>query len=230
MAKNDALKLLTSEFNLWGVRFDHRERGSGHIELRWQATPDKEVRSYIVAKTPGDHRGWLNARADIRKLFRQDGLTLKEEKQAKPSVLRKALELPKPVEPDLDQLKMLRAEIADLTDLVLELAARLDQPHMMVPIPSHTVLAPTSELPMPMPHVAIKPPSYRSVNAIEYVSEGWTSTAGIAKSMNVPENIAYRKLYYLMTKGMVEKTGERWRRVATTGMLPLTNTANEIAA
>ena len=67
--KNDQLKQIENEFKIWGVKFETRIRGSNHIELVWRASPDKEIRSYIIAKTPSDHRGWLNARADIRHLL-----------------------------------------------------------------------------------------------------------------------------------------------------------------
>lgn len=205
MAKDDALSLLRSEFNLWNVKFSHREIGSGHIELRWQVTPDKEVRSYIIAKTPGDHRGALNARADIRKLFRADRLTLNEPVK-KPPALHKALAIPKAVETDRDQIRMLRAEVADLTDMVMELVGKMDGMQAPAPAP-----APAPITPAPVARGTRKQP-YRNINSLEYVSEGWTSLAAIARDMNVPINIAQRKLYYLQRKGVLENSGERWRR------------------
>ena len=50
--KNDQLKQIENEFKIWGVKFETRIRGSNHIELVWRASPDKEIRSYIIAKTP----------------------------------------------------------------------------------------------------------------------------------------------------------------------------------
>ena len=75
------------------------------------------------AKSPSDARGWLNARGDIRRMFRADGLSLKE--TVKVPALRKALALPKPTDSLPDQVKLLQAEVADLTDVLLELAGTM---------------------------------------------------------------------------------------------------------
>lgn len=210
MAKDDTLRLLTSEFNLWNVKFSHREIGSGHIELRWRVTPDKEARSYVIAKTPGDHRGGLNARADIRRLFRADGLTLEPVKKL--PALHKALAIPTPVEPDQDQIRMLRAEVADLTEMVLELVGKMDG---VLSVAVQAAPAPAPAPPpitlMPVARGTRKQP-YRGIDSLQHVSEGWTSISAIARDMGVPVNIVYRKLRYLLRKGVLERSGERWRR------------------
>lgn len=124
MPKDDSLSMLKREFDIWGVKLSTSPRSTGHIELSWQASPDKQTRTYIIAKTPSDARGWLNARADIRRLFRADGLTLKE--PAKVTVLHRALSLPVHVQSGLpDQVKALQDEVADLTELILDLSGTL---------------------------------------------------------------------------------------------------------
>lgn len=202
MAKDDALTLLKSEFKLWGVDLQSQVRGNNHIELRWRVSPDKEPRSYFIANTPSDHRGWLNARSDIRALFRADGLDLKKHVSNKPSVLTKALSLPKHVEPVDDQIRMLRAEVCDLTELVLELASRLDG----------VLGAKRETAPASVPVEAPKPASVRSIKAINFVSENWNSTEAIARDMNLSPTIVYRKLYYLHQQGKVEMDGGKWRK------------------
>ncbi|MCK1742163.1 hypothetical protein IVA80_15165 [Bradyrhizobium sp. 139] len=215
MARDEALSLLSSEFKLWGVPFTHHDTPGGHIELRWRATPDKEWRQYFIAKTGSDHRGWLNARSDIRRLFKQDGLSLKEPPKKQP-LLHKALSVPQHVEPHHDQLKMLRAEVADLSALVLELTHRVED---VLTRPQHTATA-LPEAVVPPVAVEVAEPvltktkqPYRTVPALDFVAESWNSLEALAKSMGVPAVIAKRKLYYLLQKGEVETQGDRWRKV-----------------
>lgn len=206
--REDALTILRSEFKLWGVKFQSRELNSGHIEVVWQATPDKEIRRYILAKTPGDWRGALNARAKIRQMFKQDGLSLKEQCAKPKPVLHKALAMPEPVEKDADQIKMLRAEVADLTEMVMELTG------IITALRDHVTPAPA---PIPEPEPPVKPPeivkpSVRSIKTIEFVSEGWNTTDAIARDMGLPKEVAYRKLYYLTKTNEVELCGGSWRK------------------
>lgn len=211
MARDDALQLLRSEFKLWGVSFDTRRRGTSHIELRWRVSPDKEIRSYFISSTPSDHRGWLNARSDIRRLFRSDGLELKEpHKKPKPSVLQKALSLPVPIESDADQIKIMRAELADLTDLVLDMSSiiTLLREHII-----NTPEEPDADRRDESNVIEITRRSIsRSIKTLEHIGEGWNSLDAIAQSMGLPPRLAYRKLYYERSKGTVEQSGDRWRR------------------
>lgn len=234
--KEDALSQLTSEFKLWGVKFTSRETGGNHIELRWQTSPDKEVRSHVIAKTPGDWRGTLNSRAIIRRMFRADGLTLDKQPCAKPKpLLHKALEIPQPVERDADQIRMLRAEVADLSELVLELAS------MISTVKDRVVAAPV-EMPQLLPQPAPAPepaqppapepkkPSVRSIKTIDYVSEAWSTTDAIARDMGLPRNVAYMKLYYLSKQNIIEQSGSSWRKKPKPGLVKKTRRLNGHAA
>lgn len=202
--RDDALSLVSKEFRLWGIEFDHRFRGSGHIELRWRAAQEKPVRSYIIAKTGSDHRGWLNARAEIRRLLRADGLVLKEQCVKKKPLLQKALELPRPEETELDQIKLLRAEIADLTDIVLELSEKLAamQAPAKTPAPDPVTTTVTDD----------KKPTVHSIKAIDYLKDYWVSTFELARDMGLTEDQTYGKLWYLKSKGEAELDHGRWRK------------------
>jgi hypothetical protein len=194
---DDPVRMMQAEFELWGVKFQHCTRGSGHIELRWQVSPVKEVRTHIVAKTPSDHRWFLNERAAIRRMFRADGLVLKEQivNKPKPGKLEKALAAPAQVITTDDQIKLLRAEIGDLSDLVLSLKERLED----------VLTMPASPAPEPLPPPApIEKLSTRSKKAIEYVSAKWNSIEALARDMEVPLKTAIQKLNYLAKKGEVE--------------------------
>lgn len=234
--REDALSQISSEFKLWGVKFSTRDTNGGHIELRWQASPDKQVRSYVIAKTPSDWRGNLNNRAEIRRLFKADGLTLDRKPCAKVKpILAKALSLPEPVEKDADQIRMLRAEVSDLSELVLEMAGMISSLKDAVaaqaaPMPVQ-IAAPVVEVPtflpppappqQPLPlfqvlHPIQKKRSVRSIKTIDYVSDAWSSTDAIARDMGLKNSIAYMKLYYLMRKDIIEMSDGRWRKKPVT--------------
>jgi len=207
--REDALTLLRSEFRLWDVKFQANTLNSGHIEVVWQATPDKETRRYIIPKTPGDWRGPLNARSKIRQMFKQDGLSLKEQCTKPKPALLKALAMPEPVEKDADQIKMLRAEVADLSELVMELAG------VITALRDHvTPVPPPVVLPEPVkPPEIVKPKVRSSIKAIDFLSEiAWNTTDAIARDMGLSKEIAYRKLYYLTKSDQVELCGGSWRK------------------
>lgn len=205
--RDTPLNMLTSEFRLWGVKFTSRTLSNCHVELRWQASPDKEFRTFVASSTPSDWRAHLNNRSAVRRIFRADGLSLKDQEKPKP-ILHKALELPSPVEKDSDQIRMLRAEIADLTELVLDLSGAVTV------LRDHVVYQsiPTAPLPAPAEIIPQKKPSVRSIKTIDFVSEGWNTTDALAKAMGVETTIAYRKLYYLMKQEKLELSGGRWRK------------------
>lgn len=215
----DVLKNLLSEFRLWGVKPEVNHLNSGHIELVWHASEDKPSRRYIIPKTGSDWRGWLNARAKIRQPFKADGLDLKA-RIAKPKpVLHKALEVPGPVETDADQIRLLRAEISDLSELVLGIMTTLKEliaatPPLPAPPPSPP-LAPVEDVIAGLKASAdYRPPARRnrSVKALDVVSSSWNSTDALARDMGVEPFLAYRKLYYLSRQNLIEKSGDRWRK------------------
>jgi hypothetical protein len=237
--REDALSQIASEFKLWGVKFTSRDTNGNHVEVQWQATPDKEIRRYVIAKTSSDWRGPLNAISHIRRTFKADGLTLKQECAKVKPVLAKALSLPEPVERDVDQIRMLRAEVADLSELVLEMASMVSVmkdalaatpvsapvviPAPVVEVPPFLPPAPQPPpAPLPLfqvlqpPQQVLKPPpkkpSVRSIKTINFVGDAWSSTGALARDMGLPVKIAYMKLYYLMRKDIIELSGDRWRK------------------
>lgn len=119
MAQNDELAVALRELKAVGIRPTVEVRGK-HRAVTWQVSPDKEQRTYFVASTGSDHRGPLNVRADVRRYLRADGVSLKEQQQPRTN-LQKALQLPLIHETLPDQVSALRAEVADLTDLLLAL-------------------------------------------------------------------------------------------------------------
>lgn len=207
--EDSALNLLLREFKLWGVKPRHHDLNSGHIKIEWQASPDKPGRYYIIPKTAGDHRGWLNARSKIRQYFKADGLVLKEIIVKPKPALVKALSIPEPVEKDSDQIKLLRAEIAELTDLVIELGGTVIE---MRKAAEDAKVAATPLPPEPAPIIVEEKPSVRSIKAMDFLTLNWCSTDAIARDMQIEPDIAYRKLYYLLQKGSAEHHQGLWRK------------------
>jgi hypothetical protein len=221
MAEDSVLNLIASEFKLWGVKFQHQRSGSGHIELAWQVSPDKEVRKTYLPHTSSDWRSWLNMRSQVRRMFQQDGLSLKKPEKPEP-VLRKALSVPKdPPEKPEDQFKAMRAEIADLTNFVLELGGIVSglcdiikqQPVMQItaqpspePVPIPAFLPPE---PMPL---KTRAPNTRGSKVIDYLSFNWNSLDAIARDMGLSPIVVKRKLVYLYQKDLVQLDQGRWRK------------------
>lgn len=192
MKRNEALDFVTAELKARNIRYETQTNGANHIEIRWQTTPDKEVRRYFVPATPSDHRGRLNARAEVRRMLKQDGVKLEPEHgPRKPAtLLARALDLPKPTEPIPDQIKALRAEIADLTELVLDLSTSIS-------------IVRDHALQQQKPVLHLSPPkktSVRSKKVLDFLAANWSSLDAIARDMELPVEIVKRKCYYLRDK------------------------------
>lgn len=231
MAEDSVLNNIASEFKLWGVKFKQEYSNGGHIELTWQVSPDKPVRNTFIPKTGSDWRGWLNQRANVRRLFKQDGLDLKEPPKRE-SLLHKALSMPKePPEPQQDQLRAMRAEIGELTEMVLELASIMSGFAGLPKTEAMTAMAqapqPVEPPPMPMPIPPPPPPlefelrvaalrqrapNTRSKQAITYLSNNWNSLDAIARDMGLDKVVVKRKLVYLAGQGKAELSDGRWRK------------------
>lgn len=190
---------LLNELKLHGVKGLTRDTNGGHIEIAWQVVPEKEVRRVFVAKTASDWRARMNTRAGVRKLLRADNVVLKaqNEKPQKPKPLAKALELPQPdtVVPMPDQMKALRGELADLTELVLRLTR--------IATGMREVL--TTHVPKPQPAVPDVKPSSRSIKLVEYLSlDRWTTTSALVRDTGLSPAQIKLKLHYLKQHGQIE--------------------------
>lgn len=103
------------ELRAVGIKPKVEPTGSGHIAISWQIG-QRPARVLTVAKTGSDWRGRLNARAQVRRWLREDGVYAHPTVTAK---LARALEQPRAVEPIPDQMISLRAELADLNEAML---------------------------------------------------------------------------------------------------------------
>ncbi|MGY8661747.1 hypothetical protein Q3C01_05180 [Bradyrhizobium sp. UFLA05-109] len=198
---NELTEIALNELKLHGVKGQTRDTNGGHIEIAWQVVPEKEVRRVFVAKTTSDWRARMNTRAEVRKLLRADNVTLKSqnEKQLrpKPQPLTKALELPQPdaIVPIPDQMKALRGEVADLTELVLRLTK--------IATGMREVL--TTHVPKPQPAAPVMKPSSRSIKLVEYLSlDRWIAISALVRDTGLTPTQIKLKLHYLKTHDQIE--------------------------
>ncbi|WP_439372896.1 hypothetical protein [Bradyrhizobium sp. DASA03120] len=196
---NELTEIALNELKLHGVKGQSRDTNGGHIEIAWQVVPEKEVRRVFVAKTASDWRARMNTRAEVRKLLRADNVTLKaqNERPQKPKPLTKALELPQPdaVVPIPDQMKALRGEVADLTELVLRLTK--------IAAGMREVL--TTHVPKPQPEAPVVKPSSRSIKLVEYLAlDRWVSISALVRDTGLTPTQIKLKLHYLKTHSQIE--------------------------
>jgi hypothetical protein len=69
----NVLKIVSAEFQRHGIKFGTSITGRSHIRLSWQV-PGRARRRYVIPNSPSDGRGWLNARAAVRRMLRSDGM------------------------------------------------------------------------------------------------------------------------------------------------------------
>jgi hypothetical protein len=210
MRRHEEVEFAVEELKRHNIRHDVRDTDGGHVEIAWQVSTDKEVRRVFTSKTPSDHRSRLNARSVIRQFLRQDGVDLAPKPpvvKQKPKLLEKALQAPRHEPTIPEQLSAMRAEMADLTDLLLDISSAIaiirDRGSMhAAPPPTHVAAA---------PQIPLKQQSVRSKKAITYISKAWNSLDAIAKELGLPRDITYRKLYYLKQQDIIEFDGGRCR-------------------
>lgn len=197
MRRNEEVEFAVAELERFNIKYDTRPTDGGHVEIVWQVSPTKEVRRVFTSKTASDHRTRLNARSYIRRALRQDGVDIDPKPPTtKKAILEKALRTPEPVETIPDQLRAIRAELSDLTELLLDISSGLAALRDREP-----VQAPT---PPAIEAASVKKSSVRSKKAIDYLTTAWNSIEAIARDLELPVDVTYRKLYYLKNKDEVE--------------------------
>lgn len=195
---NELTEIALNELKAHGIKGHLRDTNGGHIEITWRVVPEKEVRTIVVAKSTSDWRSRMNTRADVRRLLRADNVTLKMQHEKKPQKVQqldKALALPPPdIMSVPDQLKAMRAELGDLTELVLRLTK------------ISTTVRDTVAVHVPKPETIVPPPpSSRSVKLAEYLSEDrWITIDTLPRDTGLtPEQIKL-KLQYLKQHDLIE--------------------------
>lgn len=195
--QNELTEIALKELKLHGIKGATRDTNGNHIEIAWQACPEKEVRRIFAAKTPSDWRSRMNIRSEVRKFLRADNvpLVLQHKPKSKPAPMEKALSLPPTdIIPVPDQVATLSREVADLTELVLKLTKIVsgvrDKIDAYVP---------------PPPKPVVVQQSSRSIKLVEYLShDKFVSVAALVRDTGLSKKQVDLKLYYLKTHGQIE--------------------------
>jgi hypothetical protein len=80
--RNEVLAIVLHELAKAGIRHPVIAKGGKHIQVRWSTT--NGLRTYVVGSSPSDHRAGHNARSEVRRLLRGDGLLPAEESTTSP--------------------------------------------------------------------------------------------------------------------------------------------------
>ncbi len=105
--RNECLRAALHELESAGIRNVEQAYGGKHLQLRWSVNGHIR-RVYTMPATPGDTiRGPRNARADVRRMLREDGVLQQTKTQP-------------PVKPP-DRITRLEQRIATLEQTVREL-------------------------------------------------------------------------------------------------------------
>ena len=113
------LETLYRELNEYGIK-PKTEIGGKHVHIRWSVNGHNYT--YTTSCTPSDHRAMLNARSDIRRILRTAGA-----QKIDVRTLNHAITKPEfPPRPRSEVIMELRSDVDSLTDLVFELAQKLN--------------------------------------------------------------------------------------------------------
>jgi hypothetical protein len=111
--KNDCIEVALRELEAAGVRGVEQAHGGKHLQLRWRVN-GHDMRIYSVPGTPSDVRSPRNVRADIRRLLREDGVLVTQERPASPPARKP------------DRVTVLEQRIAALEREMAELRSQIE--------------------------------------------------------------------------------------------------------
>lgn len=216
--KNDCVEAVLSELERFGLKGVVGDRGK-HLEIRWQYSDGRE-RFQIVPSTPSDNRGALNARGDVRRRLREDGV---QPPPAEVIQFNRALNLPKPEDFGVVRLAKLEKDFETLLDITVELNCQLSTlqerlSNAKVSISFDIPSAPTLPAVAPVEAaklVTTKQHGGRRKDKILKVLApgGWVETAEIIRLTGLRQKDVYSGLAYMKKIGELEGDGRGNYRV-----------------
>lgn len=208
--RNEEVEAVFSELRAVGLK-GHVEELGKHLQIAW-VLPDGKTRGVVVAKTPSDRRGALNARAQVRRFLREDNVQPPTREQ---QVLRKALSLPDPsAQNTQERLDRLERDFLELLDWVGELQQQLKTPVLSAVPPQPTLNGIHAVLPRNAP---LRPLKWEKL--LNVIPAYWVTRQYLTTVADLPSNSLSATLSYLREKGLVER-GQRgmWRRTQAAGL------------
>jgi hypothetical protein len=214
--QNECLDAALRELADVGVRPTvHNDRR--HVLLEWDV--DGKKRQYFLPKTPSDRRAWLNCRADVRRMIKEDGLDVA---YAQRPLLQKALEVPVQTTPETPDARMIRLEREHdaMIDLIIDLDTQIknqQRPAIEIKIDGVPMVlqpAPTIVPAMPAPVRPLQKGERAPMGyLVSVMREGeWVTTRDLVERTGLPKTTVTSTLHYWKKKGVVEKEHRKWRR------------------
>lgn len=125
---SEIVDMVTGELRRYGLKPSVEETNGNHYRVVW-TVPGKGQRSLLAGGKGGsDHRARLNNRAAVRRMIREDGITDPIIENSQKPLVRKILEPARQGEPIHLQVAEMRAELEDITALLLDIAVRVGAP------------------------------------------------------------------------------------------------------
>ena len=219
MPRNEIVETVFKELEIHGLK-PVLLSGGKHDKIKWNA--HGRERCFIASVSPSDVRSRLNARAEVRRMLRDDGITIPE-KPLKPSLLSQAMSVPPPMDPIGVRVARLEAEVNVLTEMFLEHFTRARQEPVIEMVvkgaevrlrPEAETLnrwEPTKSLPIHAPTRKKGAVEQAILNAMSFHE---ISTAPeLARVVGRVASHINTTLYNLQKKGLVEKLGRgEWRK------------------
>lgn len=176
--RTEELDAVVRELDLYGIRstVEHRSK---HLEVCWEHEGRKG--SQIVPTSGSDVRGRLNARGDVRRWLRMNGVTMPTGRPAA-VVLQKALSLPLARDEGPARLTALEQNLDALLDMVADLSAEklelqskfqsLTARISNMKIVSHVIFGEEeTQAPAPVLEVIKHPPEQKAANVVSLVPQ-----------------------------------------------------------
>ena len=231
---NDVTETIVRELKLHGIT-PTLMNGGKHNKILWEAEGNKRV--YVAPITPSDFRARLNARAEVRRMLREDGVSAVVE--TKPTVLERAMTVQAQPDPLGVRVAQLEAEVNALTEIVLEqLAMTPPQPVIEVSVQGATlkVVEPLAKAenaqpepvrtfahvnnwepvkgPLPTPAPAGKKGAVMDAILKAMSFDRVHRASELVREVGRPSGHISSTLMYLEKKGLVEKLGRgEWRKL-----------------
>ena len=209
--RNEIVDIIQRELDGYGIK-SWVEQGGKHLKVLWNAKG--QDRFYITSSTPSDNiRSKWNARADVRRMIRADGL---QRVTYKPS-LKVAMTPGQAPKGFGEQIAELRAEVDALIELLLDQVP----PTLDLGITVNGVRITLAKAPEPevaAPRVAVQDgPSERILAALDFANT--KSPAQLSEELGMKgSNVASLLQYMKRTTGKVENlTRGQWRKKRVNG-------------
>jgi len=231
--RNELVDVTLEELAKFGLKGTVEDRGK-HLGIVWSY--NNQEHTTIVARTPSDHRAYLNCRGDVRRQLRNANV---QKPPAEVVQFQRAMQLPKPTDNGHVKLANLERDFEALLDLTVDLQtqlallqAKLSNAKVTITFdgakPSYVIPAEVvAKLGASTPRKLRTESTTSGLSLLDKLATGrWTSLAELVSPNCSTKSLEYQRttsmLHYLKKLGKVEN-GQRgmWRKVAGAPDMPV---------